>query len=52
MGASFLYFSRSGRRARAHRALLHAHEALLHVRDQVRGKVTPVWPWYLPPRSL
>ena len=22
------------------------------VRAQVRGKVTPCWPWYLPPRSL
>ncbi|KAG1254285.1 hypothetical protein G6F68_010925 [Rhizopus microsporus] len=21
-------------------------------RHQVRGRVTPVWPWYLPPRSL
>ena len=21
-------------------------------KDQVFGSVTPVWPWYLPPRSL
>ncbi|SMQ95890.1 Hypothetical Protein NBC2815_02562 [Xanthomonas fragariae] len=31
------------------RDLPKATAAPLH---QVRGKVTPVWPWYLPPRSL
>jgi|GEM_PF-5997780 hypothetical protein len=54
MGASFIPSSKAG--ARAYKALLHLRTNRIHLAimrsAQVLGSVTPVWPWYLPPRSL
>ena len=33
------------------RGPLDAKEALPIAVPQIRGRVTPFWPWYLPPRS-
>jgi hypothetical protein len=42
-----------GRQESSNRAIRVDPSGLLpECGDQVRGNVTPVWPWYLPPRSL